>query len=289
MFKSLGTICTIFFAILAAALEPIDWSKAATVQTGVKHVRIETDTPRLMKINILRIDLKTPGLEFTATGKAPGWGTPMPDYPTRIIRTKRQRTRVFMNEARKAGINMIVAVNASPWGPWEKPFNHKFAEPPGVHILDGEVISDNGKKRPTFVIYKDGSPAIVNGIPKEDYEKIKLSVSGFSIVAQDGKILYVDEQLHPRTLYGISKDKRYVYLMTIDGRQKDWSLGAACSDGGKILVAAGASDVINMDGGGSSTLIYWDEKENKIVSLCRHNKNGSERTVGNNMGIILKQ
>jgi exopolysaccharide biosynthesis protein len=288
-FKSICNLIFFFTAVLVFAIEPIDWSKAEEVQTGVRHVRLETDTPRLMKINILRVDLTTPGLEFTATGRAPGWGEPMPDYPERIIRTKRQRTRVYMKEVRSSGKNMIVAVNASPWGPWVKPFNHKFAAPPGVHILDGEIISDDGTKRPTFVVYKDGTPAIVNGIPKEDYSRIKISVTGFSIVVKDGKVLYVDEQLHPRTLYGISADKRYVYLMTIDGRQPDWSLGAACSDGGKILVAAGASDVINMDGGGSSTLIYWDEKAGKMVSLCRHNKKGAERTVGNNVGIILNR
>lgn len=284
--------CNLLFlltAFIACALEPIDWSKAKIVQKGIRHVRIETDQPRLMKINILRIDLKTPGLEFTATGRAPGWGTPMPDFPERIIRTKRQRTRMYLKESREAGINMIAAVNASPWGPWTKPYNHKFAEPPGVQISDGIIVSDDGKKRPTFVVYKDGTPAILNGVPKNEYDKIKVAVSGFSIVVKDGKVLYVDENLHPRTLYGISKDKRYVYLITIDGRQKGWSLGAACSDGGKYLVAAGASDVINMDGGGSSTLVYWDEENKKIVSLCRHNKNGSERTVGNSMGIILKQ
>lgn len=287
MMKRFSALILFFSAVILCAVEPLDWSKAKTVQRGVSHLRIERKQPRLMKINILRIDLKTPGLDFTATDRDKDWGKPMPDSKDYIIRTKRQRTRDFMKSSRKKGMNMIVAVNAAPWGPWRRPFNHKYANPSGVNILNGRIISENKVKRPVFVIYNDGTPAIEQKLLQEDYAKIKVAVSGFNIVAKNGKPTYKDKSLAPRTAYGFSADKRYLYILGVDGRQKEWSMGMTIQETGEWLIAAGASDGINMDGGGSTTLIYWDAKKKKMVSLCRH-FGGYERVVGSNFGIFLK-
>ena len=289
MLKRLASLSFFFVLLTLSALESLDWSKAVPVQKGVMYLRIEAERPRLMKINILRIDLKTPGLDFTTTDRDKHWGKEMPDRKGYIIRTKRQRTRDFMKEARAKGMNMILAVNAAPWGPWEKPFTHKYANPSGVNILNGVVISDHEGKGPVFVIYKDGTPAIEKRLVVEDYPNIKVAVSGFSIVAKDGKSTFKDKSLAPRTAYGISADKRYIYILAVDGRQKDWSMGMTCQEAGEWLLAAGASDAINMDGGGSTTLIYWDEKAKKMVSLCRHTKSGYERLVGSSLGIFIKE
>ena len=280
----------LFFAVfLLSAVEKLDWSKAKTVQKGVVHLRIEETKPRLMKISILRIDLHTRGLDFTATGRDKDWGKEMPDCKGSIIRTKRQRTRDFMKEQRSKGLNMIVAVNAAPWSPWKAPFTHKYANPSGVNVLNGVVVSENKGKRPAFVIYKDGKPAIVPQVLAKDYANIKVAVSGFSIVARNGESTFNDKSLAPRTAYGISADKRYLYILGVDGRQPGWSMGMTCKEAGLWLLAAGASDAINMDGGGSTTLIYWDKKKKTMVSLCRHSKSRYERVVGSNFGIYLKK
>lgn len=289
MMKRLTAIVLFSALFLLGATEKLDWSKSKEIYKGISLLRIEKEMPRLMKINVIRIDLKTPGLDFTATGRDKDWGKEMPDCAGYIIRTKRQRTRDFMKEARAKGMNMVLAVNAAPWGPWKKPFNHKYANPSGVNILNGEVISDHEGKGPVFVIYKDGAPAIERRLDVEDYPNIKIAVSGFSIVAKDGKSTFKDKSLAPRTAYGISADKRYIYILCVDGRQKKWSMGMTCQEAGEWLLAAGASDAINMDGGGSTTLVYWDEKENKLVSLCRHTLGGYERYVASSIGIILKK
>ena len=287
--KRIVSIALFLVVFLSHGVEPLDWSKAVKVQKGVEHLRIEETNPRLMKISILRVDLTTPGLDFTATGRDEHWGKEMPDWKGGIIRTKRQRTRDFMKEARAKGMNMIVAVNAAPWSPWKRPFNHKYADPSGINILNGEVISENRGRLPAFVIYNDGSPAIVPQIFVEDYPKIKVAVTGFSIVAKNGVSTFKDKSLAPRTAYGISADKRYLYILGVDGRQPGWSMGMTCQEAGLWLLAAGASDAINMDGGGSTTLIYWNEKDNSMVSLCRHNLARYERVVGSNFGIFLKK
>lgn len=278
---------SIFFCLTLSlsAFEKIDWSKGRNVQTGVLHVALDLKQPRLMKVNILRVDLKTKGLYFTATPRDPDWGKPMPDFPSKTIRAERKRTRNFMIEARNQGVDMIVASNASAWSPFRRPWNHKYSDPTGLNILNGVVVSDN-PTRSIFVVYKDGTPAILSNVPKEDYPRIQVAVSGFAITAKNGKVTIHDKPLHPRTAFGISADKRYFYLMTVDGRQPGRSLGCTQQETGELLLAAGAVDAINMDGGGSSTLLYWDAAEKKPVSLCKH-RGGHERVVGSNIGICI--
>ncbi len=285
MMRYIFILFTVVAASTLAAVDKIDWTKADQIREGVHHIRLALEQPRLIKVNIIRVDLKLKGLYFTATPRDPDWGKPMPDYPSGTIRAARKRTRDFMKDARKKNVNMILAANASAWSPFRKPWNHKYCDPSGLNIFNGEVVSEH-TTRSIFVVYKDGTPAILSHVPKEDYPRIRIAVSGFAITARDGKLTMKDTPLHPRTAYGISADKRYFYLMTVDGRQAGWSLGCTQRETGELLLAAGASDAINMDGGGSSTLIYWDPAKKKMVSLCKH-RGGYERVVGSNIGICL--
>ena len=277
---------------LAAAENRIDWNSAKTVCPGIKLATVKRTSPRLIRMFVMRIDLTTPGLTFTVTGRDADWGKPMPDYPKLPIRTRRTTTAAFMRQTRSKGLNVVVAVNASPWRPWTNPYNHKYADPPGVNISDGVLVGNRGGN-PAFVVYKDGSVAIVDKIPKKDFPKIKDSLAGFCIVARNGKVLpdthSVAKGCHPRTAYGLSADRRYLYIIAIDGRQKKWSLGAKGSEVGAFLIEAGASDAINMDGGGSTTMCYWDRRKKKPVMVNRHGKGGYMRPVANNLGIVINR
>lgn len=278
------TACSLF------ALE-VDWSKAKPVQTGALLLKFELTEPRLEKINLMRIDLRTPGLTFTGTARDPDWGKPMPDYPKGIIRTKRIRTRDFMLNGRKQGLNMIVAANSAPWSPWRKPFTHKYANPAGLGILDGEVICDRRPHRAVFRVDRDGRVDIVDSVPEEEYSKIRVAATGFAIILRDGKILPgggYEKNPMPRIAYGLSQDRHYLYIITVDGRQKGWSLGATGPEVAAMLRDAGAADAINMDGGGSATLCYWDEAKQTPVTVNRHTKEGYQRPVGSNIGIYLE-
>jgi len=73
----------------------------------------------------------------------------------------------------------------------------------------------------------------------------------------------------------------------IDGRQKNWSLGATGSETGSFLLEAGASDVINMDGGGSTTMCYWNRRKKEPIMVNRQGGGSYMRPVANNLGIVL--
>ena len=288
---------TALLCAFTLAAEKIDWKKAEEVQKGVRLVKLEREKPRLMKINLMRIDLRTPGLEFTGTARDPDWGKPMPDYAKAVIRTKRIRTRDFMLNARKPvekgglGLDMIVAANSAPWWPWENPYTHKYAHPSGLGILNGEVICDTRPHNAVFVVYENGKIDIVSSVPEKDYKKIRVAATGFAIIMKDGKILpggNYEKNPMPRIAYGLSKDRHYLYIITVDGRQKGWSMGATGPETAAFLESAGAYDAVNMDGGGSATLCYWDENRKEPVTVNRQTSGGYQRPVGSNIGIWLK-
>ena len=56
-------------------------------------------------------------------------------------------------------------------------------------------------------------------------------------------------------MVGISQDKKYVYLVTIDGRQPNFSVGTSLFECANILLQLGAYDAVNLDGGGSAMLV----------------------------------
>ena len=282
--------------LLFAVEQTVDWDSAKSIRPGIKLVSLKRKTPRLLRMFIMRIDLTTPGLSFTVTGRDADWGKPMPDYPKLPIRTRRVTPAAFMRKMRAPvrdggrGLNVVAAFNASPWRPWTTPFTHKYADPPGLNISDGVVVGNRGKN-PVFVVYKDGRVDIVDRVPERDIPKIKDALAGFCIVARNGRVLpdthSVAKGCHPRTAYGLSADRRYLYVIVIDGRQKNWSLGAKGSETGRFLLEAGASDVINMDGGGSSAMCYWDPRKKRPVMVNRQGRGGYMRPVANNLGIVI--
>ena len=288
-FLRLLAVAVFIPAVLAA--ESIDWNSAKSLYPGVKLIKLKRTSPRLIRMAIMRIDLTTPGLTFTVTGRDPDWGKPMPDYPKLPIRTRRTTTGAFMRQSRDKGLDVVVAVNASPWRPWTTPYTHKYADPPGVNISDGELVGSRGSN-PAFVVYRDGRVDIVDKVPKKDFPKIKDALAGFCIVARDDKVLpdthSVARGCHPRTAYGLSADRRYLYIAVVDGRNKRWSLGVKGAELGALMIEAGASDAVNMDGGGSSTMCYWDRHKKKPVMVNRQGKGGYMRPVANNLGIVIK-
>ncbi|MFG3351905.1 phosphodiester glycosidase family protein [Streptomyces sp. NPDC048001] len=58
----------------------------------------------------------------------------------------------------------------------------------------------------------------------------------------------------PRTAVGFSADGRRMHVLTVDGRQAD-SGGVTLTGLGRMMRAAGARNALNLDGGGSSTLL----------------------------------
>ena len=85
------------------------------------------------------------------------------------------------------------------------------------------------------------------------------------------------KEVAPRTAIGISKDKKTVHLITVDGRTSA-SAGMNLSQFADYLVSLGIERAINLDGGGSTTMGIRKYGSNTVV-LANSPSGGSQRRV----------
>jgi hypothetical protein len=67
---------------------------------------------------------------------------------------------------------------------------------------------------------------------------------------------------HPRTAIGRTSAGE-VLLVTIDGRDSDWSVGLSYQELARTMVRLGARDAVNLDGGGSTTMMRNNRVTNR--------------------------
>ena len=92
---------------------------------------------------------------------------------------------------------------------------------------------------------------------------------------------------HPRTAVGIARDGRRLMLVVVDGRQKPYSDGMTLRELADVMRALGARDAINLDGGGSTTLVYAEPGTAGTLRIAnRPSDPQGERPVGNALGIV---
>ncbi|WP_432091639.1 phosphodiester glycosidase family protein [Streptomyces sp. NRRL F-5630] len=87
----------------------------------------------------------------------------------------------------------------------------------------------------------------------------------------------------PRTAVGFSRDGRRLHVVTVDGRQAD-SGGVTLTELGLMLKKAGAYNAVNLDGGGSSTLLTRTPGTDTL-HVGNQPSDGAERPVPN--GLVL--
>jgi hypothetical protein len=88
---------------------------------------------------------------------------------------------------------------------------------------------------------------------------------------------------HPRTIVGVASRGRRILLITIDGRQPGYSVGTTLRESARLVLSLGATDAINLDGGGSTTMVVArtgpDTTRFEVVN--RTSDAQGERPVGN--------
>lgn len=84
---------------------------------------------------------------------------------------------------------------------------------------------------------------------------------------------------HPRSGVGISRDSSTLYLITVDGRQES-SSGMSLKEFAQLMIQLGAYEGLNLDGGGSTTMVV-----NGAVVNHPSDANG-ERPVGDVLLVV---
>ena len=116
-----------------------------------------------------------------------------------------------------------------------------------------------------------------------DWSIVKEAISGGPYLLMSGEV-YIDEEnehIHfgkkdhfaPRSAIGIDEKKK-LYLVAVDGRQENYSVGFSLIEFADFLKDFGIKDAINLDGGGSTEIVLNGEVLNKP-------SDGEERLIGN--------
>jgi hypothetical protein len=149
--------------------------------------------------------------------------------------------------------------------------------------IKGLVLVGRGAGATSLRRLRPGTPARVTwgleGAPT-------VAIGGNAVLLADGVVRARDDvALHPRTALGIDRDTGQVLLLVIDGRQ-DFSRGYTMRELARMLRRLGAEDALNLDGGGSSTIVAADERG--LVRVRNSPSDGRQREVPNGLGFTYE-
>ena len=245
-----------------------------SIAPGVDLAEITSTKPPL-RVYCLRVDTGGPGVEVIVTPPEEAAGPGDAEYPGR-------RTSTFLER-----FGLVAAVNGSPFRP-VRLNEGKPTDVVGVSVYRSEIISPPDPAYDCLVRYPAGDFAVISQaeIPPD----IGLAVGGFHKVLENGKAIGGGESSpvrHPRTGVGTSRSGLVLYLVVIDGRNPASSIGATEAELAGWLAYFGAWDGLNLDGGGSSTLVVADGEGNprRVNRPLGYGRLGMERVVGNHLGI----
>ncbi|MSU67913.1 MAG: hypothetical protein CK548_06490 [Opitutia bacterium] len=251
----------------------------------------ETDKAeaRLQKVVAIRVDLRAPGIECFTT----------PSNGDRPLETTSETTVEFLTHH-----GLQVAINANFFPPCCSPGEKDLT---GVAISRGQLVSTqearhNGSGVLLITIENRAAITVMNNTPIPT-EGVWTAISGSAVVLAEGKkptgvAKDFCTLAHPRSAVGLSQDRRYLVLLTIEGRQSGYSDGATMAEVADWLQRFGAHDGINLDGGGSTTLVRAESGQAVVlnrpsgVSLGSGGAPGSAaqirglRSNGSNFGIF---
>lgn len=90
---------------------------------------------------------------------------------------------------------------------------------------------------------------------------------------------------HPRTAVGVGEGGRRLLLVVVDGRQEGYSAGMTLPELAQLMLALGAREALNLDGGGSSAMaVRGVDGMARVVN--RPSDAGGERAVANALAIV---
>ena len=155
---------------------------------------------------------------------------------------------------------------------------------PGRYILSGHgssktFLDQNINIDDTISMVIGSSPdlgnltALIGGGPRLLIDGAKpTTFVGFEGMSSD----FVNTR-HPRTAAGFNQDSTIAYFVVVDGRQATLSVGMSLDELADLMLSIGAYNAVNLDGGGSSTMVIHNQVVNSPSDP------GGERSVANSL------
>lgn len=258
---------------------------------GILYRRFARSTPRPNTIHIVTIDLTAPGIGVLVTpGKPNGW-----DKQTgQPYELRAQTTSDFVKE-----FKLQLAINGSFFGPFREngpldyyPHNGEPVSVFGQVISNGNSYSSSQSDSTVLCFAPDNRVQI----RRESCEKSAVqALSGGDVFVDGGKPVVLKDNptkndLYPRTAVAIDKSGEKLWLIIVDGRQAKYSEGMTLPELTDIVMELGAYKALNLDGGGSTTLVVADSGGTRSLNSPIHTRIPMrQRPIANHLGFYARR
>jgi exopolysaccharide biosynthesis protein len=122
-----------------------------------------------------------------------------------------------------------------------------------------------------------------------DDQKIHAAINGRQLLVVDGVAQKASQGNNvpaaPRTALGFSQDGKRMFLLSADGRQAAFAEGLGLDELANMMVDMGAYTAVNLDGGGSTTIVAR-EPGGTTAQLENRPSDGAQRNVPNGLGLF---
>lgn len=294
-----------FYGFRTAQRPALDSTEAQPLFEGITYQRIVERRPRSQLLHLLEIDLTAAGLKPFSTpgiGQLTGDAAVASTIQKNAVReTQAQKTSNFLQTH-----GLQLAVNANFFYPFEEkaPWNYgPYEGDPvslvGIAMSDGEMVSYEHPRYSTLCFLPGRAEIVFEAFCPEGTTQ---AVAGQSLwlssepFPDDRKFLetqFDSPKPYALNLAGISEDGTRLWLLLSDGKQPLYSEGTTLEEGALRLKAEGAVEVVQLDGGGSTTLVIENSAgevdRSKILNAVIHTKvPGRERPVANHLGFFAE-
>lgn len=250
-----------------------------TLFDGVTYARQVYPSPRRIVVHILKVNV------------AKGTITPIitpPDDPESDRPYRARTTTKFAQEH-----NVQIAINGGGFHPWYDykliyaPHEGDPVAPQGRTISDGFLYEPAGEKQFPILLFGGKRPVDISYIDTN----AKYALSGTRMLVEEGQLVegLNDFSRAPRTAAGVDKAGHTLIIVVVDGRQVGYSKGATIKELAQLLLDNGAYTALELDGGGSSTLVLNRDGEPIVLNSPIHRGiPGQERPVATHIGFFVK-
>jgi hypothetical protein len=249
---------------------------------GVRYERLVLQQPRPLVAHLVRIDLAEPGIELLVT----------PGQPSEAGDVLADTTSGF---AARHGVQL--AINAHFFYPFHA--NSPLDYQPRV----GEPVRIVGRAASRGVVYGKDSPETVTVYLSRErrvsFERpegaVWQALSGLGYVLREGVPVPHPEQgasdrPYPRTALAVDATGRHLLLLVVDGKQHRYSQGATLAEVADLLLKHGGHTGIQLDGGGSATLVRGDARGRvrTVNAFSNFRLPWWERPVATHLGVYAR-
>ncbi|HWQ84780.1 MAG TPA: phosphodiester glycosidase family protein, partial [Anaerolineales bacterium] len=242
-FIGLILITGLFLAWYWLGGRPQPSEQSQELYPGVYYSRQVRQSPRPMVIHVVQVDLREEGISLLVTPGDPKAGLPL------AART----TSEFLEE-----FNLQLAVNGDGFLPWRSnapldiyPRSGDGVDPIGLAASEGVQYSSFTDNEPVLYLGRNNRAQF-----NSPGGKVYNAISGNLMLVARGKALPgLEGEPEPRTALALDRRGRTLLIVVVDGRQPGYSEGATLNELAELVVEFGGYQGMNMDGGGSSTLV----------------------------------